>query len=188
MRTWFTSDLHLGHRLVAGKRGFGEDTDAHDAALAANWRACVGETDIVWVLGDLTLGRVDAALAPLAALPGRKRLVLGNHDRGHPMHRDAHLFAAAYAAVFELVTHAARTRVLGVEALLSHFPYERDRGAVRHTQWRLPDLGVPLIHGHTHDRERVALSAAGTREVHVGLDAWDLAPVRDEEVRELLQD
>ncbi len=38
---WFTSDLHIGHRKVAGIRGFWsedvEDTAAHDAKLAENW-------------------------------------------------------------------------------------------------------------------------------------------------------
>lgn len=47
---WFTSDLHLGHKLVSGLRGFWQpqvdlisvpDTLAHDAELAKNWDAVV---------------------------------------------------------------------------------------------------------------------------------------------------
>lgn len=119
-------------------------------------------------------------------MPGRKRLVLGNHDAGHPRHRNAHRWGDAYATVFEHVAASARVKLQGTEALLSHFPYERDRGTARHMQWRLPDLGVPLIHGHTHGRERRSTTPFGTPELHVGLDAWDLTPVADHELARLL--
>ncbi len=74
----------------------------------------------------------------------------------------------------------------GTEVLLSHFPYHRDRGEARHTQWRLPNEGRWLLHGHTHGTERVTYSVARlgesihkktVREIHVGVDAWDLTPV-----------
>lgn len=183
----FTSDLHLGHRLVATHRGF-ESVADHDQAILDRWDETVAPDDVVWVLGDLTIGRGDLpqALAELRGLPGRKRLVLGNHDAGHPRFRDAHRWSAPYAEVFEHVTQSARVKLQGVEVLLSHFPYERDRGETRHEQWRLPDRGVPLVHGHTHGTERLSRSAAGTPELHVGLDAWDLRPVSDRELLALL--
>lgn len=185
----FTSDLHLGHRLVAGLRGF-ESVADHDQALLDRWDETVAADDVVWVLGDLTVGRGDLgrALAALHDLPGRKRLILGNHDPGHPRFRDAHRWSDTYATVFEHVAQSARVKLQGVEVLLSHFPYERDRGEARHQQWRLPDLGVPLVHGHTHGDERVSRSAAGTVELHVGLDAWDLRPVADRQLLALLED
>lgn len=209
MATLFTSDLHVQHKRVAELRGF-ETTAAHDAAIAANWEAVVREEDVVWVLGDLAMSSPDAALALLASLPGRKRLVLGNHDAAHPMHRDAPRYLRRYLEAFEHVASAARIRVEGREVLLSHFPYERDRHETRHAQWRLRDEGLPLIHGHTHGPERLTVSAphvaiaaprrvgsvpyrrfeAGAKrvEVHVGLDAWDLKPVRLETVAELLEE
>src|SRR5690606_29340799 len=54
---WFTADLHLGHKLLAGLRGFGEDTAAHDAEIARRWDFLVKPQDQVWVLGDLCIGR-----------------------------------------------------------------------------------------------------------------------------------
>lgn len=174
----FTSDLHLGHKKVAGLRGF-TSVAAHDEALLSNWREVVAPEDIVWVLGDLCMGNPTAALAALKTLPGRKRLILGNHDAGHPHNRNAHRWASPYAGVFEHVAASARTRIQGVEVLLSHFPYERDRGPARYLQWRLPDYGVSLLHGHTHGTERRSTSLSGTTELHVGLDAWDLTPVTD---------
>lgn len=194
MTVHFTSDLHLGHRKVADLRGF-DSTDAHDAAIATAWADRVRPDDVVWVLGDLAVGRPLHALDVLASLPGRKRLVLGNHDYAHPgIYRDAWKWHALYARVFDLVAPFARARVMGREVALSHFPYHRDRGEVRHVQWRLPDQGLPLLHGHTHGTERLTVTPwfdpedSATVEVHVGLDAWDLAPVDDATVAALLAD
>lgn len=177
----FTSDLHLGHEKVAGLRGFNSAED-HDIAILGNWHSTVQDEDIVWVLGDLCMGNPTSALAALKTLPGRKRLVLGNHDAGHSINRNAHRWAAPYAEVFEHVATCARTKIQGREVLLSHFPYDRDRGEARHLQWRLPDLGATLLHGHTHGTERLSWSRRGSLEIHVGLDAWDLLPVSDRQL------
>ncbi|AYN58547.1 phosphoesterase [Arthrobacter phage Liebe] len=186
---FFTSDLHLGHALVAGLRGF-DDVADHDAAIAENWRRVVGPKDIVWVLGDLAASSPSRALDLIRSLPGEKHLVLGNHDPAHPMHRDAYRrqwpYLAGNGGAFQSVAASARRRIQGQEVLLSHFPYDRDRGETRYAQWRLPDLGVPLLHGHTHGTERLSRSARSTPEIHVGVDAWDLAPVPLETVAGLL--
>lgn len=182
----FTSDPHLGHGMVAELRGY--SIRDHDALILGNWQRAVAPEDVVWVLGDLTIGRRDlpTALAALAALPGRKRLILGNHDAGHPRHRDAHKWFAPYAEVFEHVASSARINLQGREVLLNHFPYYRDRGEPRHVQWRLPEMGITLLHGHTHGNERLSWTPAGTAELHVGLDAWDLTPVSDRTLLGLL--
>lgn len=99
------------------------------------------------------------------------------------MFRDAHKHLRAYLEVFASVASAARRRVDGREVLLSHFPYTRDRGTARHDQWRLPYQGLWLLHGHTHGTERVTYHQ---REIHVGLDAWDLQLVPLETVAALL--
>lgn len=180
MTVYFTSDLHLGHGFVAALRGF-ETAENHDEALALNWAATVRKKDdIVWVLGDVTLNRFSRRACWFEGLPGRKRLILGNHDRAHPMHRDAHNHLAEYLGVFEYVSTAGRARIAGQDVLLSHFPYDADRGdEVRGAQWRLPDFGQPLVHGHLHVPERHSQSALGTAQLHVGLDAWSLAPVSE---------
>lgn len=192
---WFTSDLHFGHRLVAGHRGF-ESIEEHDAAIVANWLKDVGPKDQVWVLGDLAVSSPKVALATIAGLPGEKHLIAGNHDGCHPMHRDAHRRVGAYLEVFASVQSAARKRIAGVEVLLSHFPYERDRGEARYTQWRLPNQGSWLLHGHTHGTERVTqrrgidyMCVPPLNEIHVGLDAWDMRLVSSSTIeREITAD
>lgn len=183
MTVWFTADLHLGHRLMADKRGY-ESTAAHDAAIADGWRRDVRRDDQVWVLGDLAMSNPAAALTLVAGLPGRKHLILGNHDTAHPMHRRANKHQAAYLAVFDSAQLAARRRIGGQDVLLSHFPYTADRELLRYPQWRLPNLGAWLLHGHTHLPE----VRTGPREIHVGVDAWGLSLVRLETIEELIRD
>jgi calcineurin-like phosphoesterase family protein len=206
MTVHFTSDLHLGHRKAAEHRGF-SDVTLHDYAIQRRWADVVRDDDAVWVLGDLAASSPAHALGILRELPGTKHLVLGNHDQPHPMHRDAHLRLGKYLDVFASVSTAARRRVNGTEVLLSHFPYHRDRGEVRHTQWRLRDEGRWLLHGHTHGPERVTLSNRRqlwtaperpgepghvtnlvTREIHVGVDAWDLTPVSLDTIAQLIKE
>ena len=187
-QSWFTADPHIGHLKVAELRGF-TDVEDHDAELARRWDAAVTDVDLVWVLGDLSADGKGAqlrALRWLAERPGAKRLIAGNHDGVHPMHRDATALLPDYLKVFESVGLAARRRIGGVEVLLSHFPYQDSTDPAdthnRYEQWRLPNLGVWLLHGHTHSGQRVRGHA-----IHVGVDAWELGPVPLSAVAELLR-
>ena len=172
--TWFTSDLHFRHRMVAAKRGW-NDVDAHDGMLIVKWGAVVKPQDVVWVLGDVGLGRESEILAQVAKLPGRKRLVSGNHDPVWPGHRGIHRHHRLWLEHFETVQPFATINLSGHRVLLSHFPYRGDGENFRedrHTQYRLRDEGRWLIHGHTHGTERLH-----GRMIHVGVDAWNYEPV-----------
>jgi calcineurin-like phosphoesterase family protein len=184
--TFYTSDLHFGHLLVADIRGFDDPAD-HDATVAQRWRETVGADDEVWVLGDLSMAQsnvgVERVLAQIAELPGTKHLIPGNHDPVHPLHRRAHLWQRRYLQVFESVQAFAHQRIEGVDVLLSHFPYVADHSdPPRFLEYRLRDEGMWLLHGHTHQSER----RSGEREIHVGLDGWDLRPASVEEIAALM--
>lgn len=156
MTNWYTSDLHLMHRLVAGKRGFwrdwgGEpcecdwtpnligmphrdhcpylpqpDTAAHDAALIANWNSVVAPQDTVWVLGDLTLRNPDDIWDKIDRMRGWKRLVLGNHDAAFAGSRGSWKHQRSYLEHFESVHDYASVRLEGQQVMLSHFPLNGD--------------------------------------------------------------
>lgn len=178
MTIFLSSDLHLGHTLAATERGFAT-VDDHDRAIMAGLRRRLRDGDDLFLLGDLAFAGWVPRVLQLASLPGRKHLVLGNHDRAHPMHPNGWKHLAVLGQVFASVQTAATIRHGGVEWLLSHFPYSGDHPGTedRHPQWRLPDRGQPIFHGHTHAASRVSRSTAGTVQVHVGLDAWGLKPV-----------
>jgi len=190
-RIFFTSDLHIGHQRVAGLRGF-ETTGEHDAALAERWDTLVNphhdRPDQVWVLGDISSGGTRAeteALAWIMQRPGIKHLITGNHDNCHPMRRESHRFQRKFLGVFESVQPFAVRKIRGQYVKLSHFPYA---GSGDHTEeerfaeWRLPDTGNILLHGHIHSAERQR-----GREIHVGVDAWGLTPVPLETIEEMIE-
>jgi calcineurin-like phosphoesterase family protein len=183
MSVWFTADPHFRHRFVAGLRGFDQVED-HDAEIAANWRSAVHPEDHVWVLGDLAVSSPYHALAMVENLPGTKHLIAGNHDACHPMHRNAHKWQSKYLSAFASVQPFARRRIMGEDVLLSHFPYSKDRHEARYMQYRLRDEGKWLLHGHTHQAEQ----RREGREIHVGVDAWDLSPVPLNTIIELMNE
>ena len=181
-RVWLWSDVHLGHRLVAGLRGYADPAE-HDTAIADAWTATVRKDDTVWLLGDLAVNRPDKALELIGSLPGTKHLIFGNHDTGHPMHRDAHRHQSRYLQVFASVQPFARRALAGHQVLLSHFPFVGDsHGEDRYAQWRLPDLGSWLVHGHVHDAWKV-----NGRQINVGFDHWTDGPAEQEQILEIIR-
>jgi calcineurin-like phosphoesterase family protein len=210
---YFTSDLHIGHAKIAAIR-FGHDeipdwwsdyeTNRHDQILAQKWDETVGKDEVVYVLGDISSGSSSGQLKALEWLrkrPGRKRLIKGNHDSVHDMYRDAHAWEDKYRKVFESLNLHGRRRITlrpiseggdggHVDVLLSHFPYTGDhKPADRHTQWRLRDEGLIILHGHTHSSEKLSYAVTGnaTPQIHIGVDAWHGKPVPLDEIQRLVR-
>lgn len=84
MAVYALADLHLSHDRAKPMDIFGERWDGHPRKIETNWRKTVGEEDLVIVNGDISwamrLAEAAADLEWLAALPGKKVLVRGNHD------------------------------------------------------------------------------------------------------------
>ncbi|HNM97118.1 MAG TPA: hypothetical protein PKK40_04165 [Marmoricola sp.] len=193
MTVWFTADQHFGHgRLLslspARSKAFGSVTEMNER-LISNWNVRVQPDDTVWVLGDVDMHGKDSTLGLIDRLVGTKILVCGNHEscwagvRDGWKERDRYL-AAGFEAVLDFATvklppthpQASSTRVV-----LSHFPYDGDsKDGDRYPQFRLRDEGVPILHGHVHERCRESRSRRGTWQINVGVDWWDYAPVSAE--------
>src|SRR5436190_559085 len=83
---YFVSDLHLGHRSVlrhtqetGGFRG-GASVDEHDEWVIERCLSVGPDKRACWyILGDIAME--PSKLELLNRLPGRKWLVLGNHDK-----------------------------------------------------------------------------------------------------------
>lgn len=192
---WFTADPHFGHVKVAELRGFA-DAAEHDETVLGGFYAHLRKGDSLWILGDLTMGGKRREIEALGAMRAfadevgvSLHMVLGNHDRAHPMHTGSYRAERDMREHMDSVSTARRIKIGGGRALLSHFPYAGDHTAVeRYPQWRLPDEGMALIHGHTHSAEKVCLSPKGTVQVCVSLDAWELRPARKSEIADILGD
>lgn len=180
MTIYVTADPHFGHVKVSELRGF-DSTEEHDKAVLRSYYDKLGSRDDLWILGDLTAGgraqeeRALGLLHQLRQAQGtRLHLVTGNHDSCSPIHRDSWSRQARFMEVFTSVQSMARRRGPGkIPVFMSHFPYAEagdgpHREGARYPEYRLPDLGHWLLHGHTHQPEQIS----GPRSLHVGWDAW----------------
>lgn len=193
--TWFTSDLHIGHPFVAKLRGF-DDVEEHDRTVLGNLLSAVNEGDVLWFLGDLSSGwgpqeeraldLFDATLKPLredTENPLIVHLISGNHDTCHPLHAEAPERQQRFLEVFDTVQAEQVMHWQGEEVWLSHFPrpgQDHEGMSSRHDELR---LNVPLlVHGHLHS----AAPVTGPGQVDVGVDAWELSPVKQATLEETL--
>lgn len=113
-KTYVTSDLHLGHKLVATLRGFAT-VEEHDEAIGSNILDTIGSGGTLWILGDLLFNR-GTKLCELqnlfmnfkhaGILP---KVVLGNHDNFTAKALDElgvqKVYGAAYGKRGILFTH-----------------------------------------------------------------------------------
>lgn len=128
---WVWSDLHLGHAetISAFARPF-ETVDEMDDTLFGRWRRVVGPADVIVCLGDVAVQGVSRrCVRRLREAPGRKILVVGNHDPSHRGVVDIDAFDEVYGTVY-----AAGAP----DVLMTHKPL------------RVVPAGCVNLHGHLH--------------------------------------
>ncbi|MEE8606727.1 MAG: hypothetical protein V3S55_03905 [Nitrospiraceae bacterium] len=144
MRTFVISDLHMGHKNILNftindgekLRTFRDIHEMH-SVIMDRWCQVVLPSDKVYVLGDVAMTRPGLEL--LSTLPGKKRLIRGNHD----LMNDAWYHKVGFKCLYGV------RQVNGV--WLTHVPM--------HPQSMGPRV-VGNIHGHLHARQ-VMLSEYG---------------------------
>jgi calcineurin-like phosphoesterase family protein len=171
--------------------------DDMSQSLINNWNRLVSPGDVVYVLGDVAMGKIADTLPMVSELDGDKVLVPGNHDRcwfgGKKNHADwiAKYEDVGFTILGNGIDYGAGSidlsflfsDVTDLPVHACHFPYYGDsHDADRYTAYRPPDVGGWLLHGHTHSNERV-----NGRMIHVGVDAWNYAPVSIDEIKELMK-
>lgn len=199
MSNFFTSDTHFGHKNIIkySNRPF-DDFAAMDWQIVDKWNSMVSDTDVVYHLGDVAMGDSERWDEILKSLNGYKVLVVGNHDRIFlgEKERQRLKWDEKYHEWFdEVYDNFSTTLMGGIEVNLSHFPYDGDHTeSDRYSEFRLPDEGKTLVHGHTHAEwaakgvdSRVSRSAEGSLQIHVGMDAWHYKPVPEARVVELIK-
>lgn len=189
---FFTSDSHIGHvniLTLGNGRPFTDLAHMHSVLLKNAWDV-VGPEDELYHLGDAALGNFDESVKILAAFPGKKYLVPGNHDKIFPkLNTEARIarFKPMYEdAGYEVLDlhHLLKLDLDGeeIEVRLSHVPYSPERYSGRSDKLafaRPEDDGKWLIHGHTHSSEKLS---EHPREIHVGVDANNWTPVSEVEI------
>ena len=115
---WLWSDLHLGHAMALSFLGRPYWTlDEMDDALFGAWRQGVDPGDTVVILGDVAIGGLSGRrLKRFQAAPGRKVLVVGNHEFDSTVGGHLDGFDEVFSTVYVpgspglLLTHVAASR------------------------------------------------------------------------------
>jgi calcineurin-like phosphoesterase family protein len=210
MENWATSDIHFGHDNIIDycnrpfHNTFNEDlslwetrVEEMNRQLIENWNETVAPNDTVWVLGDGAMGKLKLTVPLFKKCHGKKKLLPGNHDAcwfgGKKNH--ASWVELYEAAGFEIVGNSVEDGggiirlddyFDGKRVDACHFPFSGDSGANddRYLTWRPADHGQFLLHGHTHNPERV--NPDNPRAIHVGTDAWNYRPVNFSVLHDLM--
>jgi len=162
---YFTSDQHFGHTNIIKycNRPY-KNVDRMDNQLIKNWNAEIGESDVVYVLGDVTLknkGHKEWLREVLRRLNGHKHLILGNHDV---------MPAFTYVDIgFESVHTSYHVEIPKIGTVnLVHDP-----------ALAVTDRDALFLCGHVH-----TLYTKVGNVINVGVDVWKYAPVSEVQICE----
>lgn len=162
--TWFTADLHLGHRGILRMEGrpFTSVEEMNESLILA-WNSRVRASDDVFFLGDFAMNfSEEQCQEAFAKLKGKKHLIVGNHDKER-------VLKLPWAS--EPVEQRS-IRVDGTRVVLNHYGMRTWNG-----MWK----GALHLYGHSHGK-----LPGTTQSCDVGVDAWAYRPVRLAEIRERL--
>ncbi len=156
-RKLYISDLHFYHgnlNFQMDQRGFGDEAQMN-ARMIRQWQEHVHEKDEVYVLGDFCMGTGEMANIILRQLPGKKYLIIGNHDR--------YLEDRAFdASLFQWAKPYAEIQDRHRRVILSHYPVFCYNG-----QYKVDGAGNPkayMLYGHVHNTLDEALVNAFIRQ------------------------
>lgn len=167
MTTFFSSDLHFGHKNIIEycKRPV-KDVAHMNEVLVQNWNAVVKPGDQVYILGDFCLGSEELAVSSLQRLNGQKFLIWGNHDKRL---RKVPSFTGQFTWCREL----DKIEVEGQKIVLCHYAL---------LVWDGSHKGNWMLHGHSHG---TLPDDPNALRLDVGVDAsWTgFAPVSMSQIR-----
>jgi calcineurin-like phosphoesterase family protein len=135
--TWFTSDLHFGHKNILKynpkTRPF-VNVDDMTYEMSKAWNRAIKAEDEVYILGDVAFLSAKEACKIIGNLNGEKHLIVGNHDRG--LSKDP-----AFRALFFSVQDYKELVYDDTRFVMFHYPI---------VQWNLCHYGAIHLHGHLH--------------------------------------
>lgn len=131
--TWIVADTHFFHANITR---LADRPENWQDQVVDHWRSVVQPEDDVFHLGDFALGRREDQIRLAHSLPGRKHLLLGNHDRTSLAHWEQCGFETAIKKKILVYPFG------DLAAVFSHRP-------VQLVGWD----GRPVvnIHGHVHN-------------------------------------
>jgi calcineurin-like phosphoesterase family protein len=168
MRTWLTSDHHWDHRNIIEfcARPFRDVTHMNEEMIA-RWNRVVSPEDVIYYLGDFTLGPPETWGKFAHRLAGTKLLVPGNHDRLRTTPG-----GVKRASGFEVLADNVVVMVDGYQVWMNHYPRESKDHRTKLVRPAPPAEYDIAVCGHVHQHWRVKDGIA-----NVGVDVWGFRPV-----------
>jgi calcineurin-like phosphoesterase family protein len=145
--TWFTSDLHFGHKNIIRfcDRPFKDygsldeqrlnsvsdsQVEKMNEAILYNINSKVGQEDELWILGDIAMGNIDYTLKLVEKIIcSNITIVAGNHDRCHPVNGEKYVkWVERYEELHNVKSLYLENTIFtfpntDVTVQVSHFPY-----------------------------------------------------------------
>lgn len=143
-RKLYISDLHFYHMNLNHQmdmRGFEDDIKMNEYMIG-QWQDHVNDKDEVYLLGDFSVGRGKMTNDILRQLPGKKFLLIGNHDH----YLDDKEFDPS---LFQWVKHYAEIKDRHRTVILSHYPIFCYNGQYKVNPDKTPKNY--MLYGHVHD-------------------------------------
>ena len=144
MTVFFTSDHHFSHKNVLKlcNRHF-SDIVTHDETLVEAWNSVVAPEDVVYHLGDFTLGNGNTAVSFLVRLNGKKFIscLPWHHDKRWLFSDEAMLLSPAWDVIPALYVIERKQIGNDMPIILCHYPFET---------WDRSHYGSLHFHGHSH--------------------------------------
>lgn len=137
MKTYVTSDLHLGHSGIIKycNRPF-NNVQEMDDFIVSEWNSIVDKNDKVYILGDVTFYKDEKATNLVSSLNGNKSLVTGNHDKRNLKYKP---FKSCFEQVHNYYEFYYNNNVI----CMFHFPI---------LEWHGAHKGYVHLHGHMHGK------------------------------------
>lgn len=187
-KLFFTSDLHYNHRnLCKGTSKWDfrfdrtreyETIEEMNQTILDNINSRVGENDILFLLGDISFGGIEALEFLLDNINCKNLyLTFGNHDHLIVKNENGvrERFVSAKDYMYLTITSQGAFRGKKRFALM-HYPL---------SVWNNMAKGVIHLHGHCHLREEHKIHQG--KSMDVGMDGNDLQVYSLEEVCEILE-
>lgn len=183
-KTFFTSDLHFGHKNVLRFDGRPFDSvEEMDSELIRRWNAKVNKEDTVYVLGDfIWKNKTGVATSLIRQLNGRIILIKGNHDAflHNAKAKNALGGVKDYDDICVTLKDGTPRR-----CILSHYFIPMYNGHRRN---------AILLHGHSHFTDEADVEVELSRQLsrygikneiyNVGCMYWNYEPVTLDEILE----
>lgn len=157
-RIFFTADQHFGHANIIKlcSRPFSCLVEMDEVLIDA-WNSVVGDTDVVYVVGDFAYKSAADPASYFKRLRGSKHLLVGNHDCSKTKH-------LPWVSVGETVIREFH----GTRLHVHHYPLR---------EWQGYYQRAVHLHGHTHGS---IPNMPGS--IDVGVDSHGFKPWSIEEI------